>query len=170
MFCKQSKHLHVSPDLELPPKYEIENFDINISEIKSVNNDLNNFHPISVKVANLDEKLTAAEQLIKQSESERIIAHNATRSVMETFKKHVADTVASVKQDIGDAYNGIVTQVILPIMLPPIMIFSFVAIGWIIIKKIMKKSSQDSRNSSDFIRFTHANSREDAVELPVTTA
>ena len=168
LFCKQSKHRHISPDLELPPKKTTESDRIIIAEISNIHIDLSSIEPVSAKVTNLDKRLNDATKMLDETEKAIHASHNETNTALTEFKRHISNTVENVESEVGNMFDSVIMKVILPFMLPPLCIAASVFIAWIIFKKCIKKTSETGQNSSSILRFMHMNSRDE--EMPITTS
>lgn len=167
LFCKQSKHRHISPDLELPAATKMISSSLEVNQIRDTYLDLSHLTPVSANVANLDKRLDAAEKQLIETENTLLTAHNNTHSVVTEFKDHIASAVDKVKKDVNNVFNSIVMNVVLPIMLPPICIAFMSLIAWTIFKKWFQKSNGTGPNSSSILEYEHGNSRQD--NFPLTT-
>ena len=166
LFCKQSEHKHVAPDLEIPALKSENAVAIEISEIKSFNFGLDLFPPVSASLNVMQSDLLKASKAIDESENAmRNIRHN-TSSAIGHFKTHFENAVSTVESKLNSVYMSIITKVILPILLPPICIAGLAFLLWNHIKNCCRKNpdSNGSKMSRSFVLSEH-DSRKEEIDL-----
>ena len=165
LFCKQSKHRHVSPDLEMPPIIDEQDSTWTVTEIGNFNTDLTFIKPVAAQINGLANKLSESDEYLKKTETALNTAQNNSETVFGNFKRHVTSTLDSVENELDGIYTGFVIK----ILLPPLGLIAIGIIGWKFLLKRRISSRRRNPNSSGLLNSTHDDSRHEQAGIAVTT-
>ena len=169
LFCMQSKHRHITPDLVLPSIMENSDAVVEILSIPNFHDDLEHLQPLSMKLDSVETQLSKARHSLNVTKDLLAESKNHTSSVMAHFKKHVEDAENTVDAKISSVYYGIIYKIALPILLAGLIIL----LVWKLLKRNLKsccigKPTAPTDNLKQSFRTNHEpNNREDS---PMTTS
>ena len=166
LFCQQSEHKHVAPDLEIPALKSQNVETVTITEIPSYNLNLDFVPPVSASIKSMQEDLLQAGHEIDQSQRALAEIRHNTSTVIDTFKGHFEDAVSTVEAKLNSVYITMITNVILPLVLPPLCIAGLTFLLWNRIKSCCKKRSEPTctKKSRSFL-FSEHDSRKEEIDL-----
>ena len=166
LFCKQSEHKHVAPDLEIPALQAENLIEVKISEIESFNSDLEFVPPVSASMEKMQKDLLQAGQAMEESQKTLFNIRHNTSTILGNLKNHFEDTVSTVETKLNGVYRTMITNVILPLVLPPLCIAAFVFLLWNRIKSCCKNTSasNSTKKSRSFV-FSEHDSRKEEIDL-----
>ena len=122
LFCKQSIHRHVTPDLILPSIDQSLITTIQLVEIQSFHKDLSDIQPTNTQIETLNNGLQDAEKSLKAVKSILKKSTNETTSIFSHFKSHLENTVNTVEKTAKNAAKGLIFKIVLPIVIPAFLI------------------------------------------------
>ena len=120
LFCKQSKHKHVTPDLILPALEDEQRSFYKINEIDFTGPKLIDLLPIDTQVHVMQDTLKRASISIESTEKLLAEAQQHTSTTMQHFQSHVNTAVQTVEAKVTGIFWDMFLKVILPITLPAI--------------------------------------------------
>ena len=162
LFCKQSIHRHITPDLILPSIDEISETSIEIVEIPSFNEDLRNLEPVNIQMTHIKTDLIKAKESLESTRSILQKTGNHTSHILSNFKTHVQDAVNTVENSVGDAAKNLLLKFVLPVILPMFALLAVAIIFNAQLQALCNKngSRRPEMNSSSFT-YTHGDNRAD---------
>ena len=163
LFCKQSVHKHVTPDLILPSIDASLETSFQITEIPSFNEDLRNFEPINSQMLALKIKLSNAERSLDSTRSILTQSRNSTSKMFSHLQEHVKTAITKVENSIGEATKNLIVKIVLPIVLP---IFALLALAIVFnaqLKSVCKKNTLHRPGMNSSVSNKHNDNRGDAT-------
>ena len=118
LFCKQSKHKHVTPDLILPSLESEQQAFYEITAIEFTGPQLIDLLPIDTQVHVIKNKLKQASTSLESAEHLLSQSQQHTSTTLQHFKSHVNAAVQTVEAKVNGIFWDMVLKVILPIALP----------------------------------------------------
>ena len=165
LFCKQSKHRHIAPDLEIPIIQETERTYDQVIAIANFNPDLKNLPPVEASINKMNTDLAKVTQLLAEAQESIKKSHNVTHNTIDHIKNHFSKGLATIEEKFDSFSLDLILKIILPIILPPLCIGALVLVFWNKIqahcKKQPKKTSEETFSES-FLNSQH-NSRTEEI-------
>ena len=128
LFCKQSKHKHVTPDLTLPSLDNKQQSFYEITEIDFTGPKLIDLLPIDMQVHLIQNKLQQASTSLESTEKLLAKSQQHTSSTFQHFQSHVDTAVKTVEAKVTGIYWDMILKVILPIALPAMALLIIIVI------------------------------------------
>ena len=163
LFCKQSKHKHVTPDLTLPSLENSQQSSYEITEIDFTGPKLIDLLPIDMQVHVIQNKLQQASTSLKSTEQLLVQSQQHTSTTFQHFQSHVDNAVKTVEAKVTGIYWDMILKVILPIALPAIALLIIFVIFAEKLKAVCKQANIP-KSESMHSRMAHnhmLSSRED---------
>ena len=155
LFCMQSKHKHITPDLVLPRIDEKLETAFEIIKIPSFHADLEHLQPLDKKLHSMRLQLLRANQSLNQTKRMLEKSNNRTSSTLSNFKNHMHNSINKVEEKVGSMYNDIILKILLPVVVPIFSILVLLAI----LRRTKKNNGVKLRHSQNSKR----NSQQDAI-------
>ena len=168
LFCKQSRHKHVTPDLILPSLENEIKTEFEILEIPHTGKNLVDLLPMDQQVHVVKNQLRKASEALDSTEKLLADSHLKTSTTLEHFKLHVNNAVETVETKVSGIYWNIILKVILPIVIPMIILLLIFIIFNEKLKGLCKKTSIQTSNSKNF-GPSHILSNRDESDLESST-
>lgn len=161
LFCKQSKHKHVTPDLILPSLENEIKSTFEMTEITHRGPDLKDLLPINVQVDVVKNKLQQASVALDSTEKLLAESQHHTSTTLQHLKSHVDNAVQTVETKVTGIYWDMVLKIILPILIPVVALLTIFMIFQEKLKELCKKRVSIPKSDSDDFGPIHMLSRRD---------
>ena len=161
LFCKQSKHKHVTPDLILPSLANQFQSTFEITEIAHLGPDLKDLLPIDVQVNVVKNKLQQASVALDSTEKLLAESQHHTSTTLQHLKSHVDNAVQTVETKMTGIYWDIILKIFLPILLPVVALLTIFLFFQEKLKELCKKKASIPKSDSDDFGPIHMLSKRD---------
>ena len=165
LFCKQSKHKHIAPDLEIPIIQEIRRGYDQIIAIENFNPDLKHVLPVEASIKRMNSNLAKVTQLLQDAKESIKKSHNVTHTTIDRIKNHFSKGLATVEEKFDSFGLNLILKIILPIMLPPLCIAVIILVFWNKIQarcKTQPNTAHQETFSESYLNSQH-NSRTEEI-------
>ena len=168
LFCQQSKHKHIAPDLKIPALTDKSTKSTAVIAIKDFKENLNEFLPVTASMDKMKLDLLKVNQLLFDTQQALRKSHETTHTTMNNLKEHFSKAITTVENKFDSFTLNFLLKTILPITLPPLCIAIVLFIFLAQIKKCFTKSKTARTIEGGELLNSQCDSRMEATELENT--